>query len=121
ANHRFHRVVVVQRHPGLRLRAVPDGIAWPWAHLLRIVQPAVRGSAGAVFDGAAYRLADDLFRHDRDRGVDRRLHPAAVRPRDRGPARNHHRGRTGDGLRRRTEADRREHEMTTIAVSTDEA
>jgi putative MFS transporter len=88
---------------GLRLRAVPDGIAWPWAHLQRVVQPAVRRRAGAVFEGAAYRLADHLFRHDRDRSVDRRLHPAAVRPRDRGPARNRHRGRTGDGLKRRTE------------------
>ena len=64
-------------------------------------RPDLCRRAGAVSDDTAHRLADDLLRHDFRGGGDRRLHPVAVRPRDRGPARNRDRKRAGARLRRR--------------------
>src|SRR5262249_25665159 len=99
ADARLHGPSSLTRHSGLPIRAVPDRSAGPRAHLRRVVRAAVRRGAGAVFDGAAHRLGDDLLRHDfRGRG-DRRVHPAGLWPRDRRPARNRHRGSSGVGLK----------------------
>ncbi len=78
----------------------PTASARARADLRRVDRPAVRRRAGAVSDGAAYRLADDLLRHDPGRGGDRRLYPGAVRQGDRRPARNRDRRRAGARLRR---------------------
>jgi putative MFS transporter len=89
------------RHPGLPLRAVPDGAARARASLRRSVQPALRRRPGALSARTAYWLADDFLRHDFSGRGDRRLHPADLWPRDRRSARNRDRGRAGTRLTRR--------------------
>jgi len=98
-DHRLHRAFHRDRLPGLPFRTVPNGIAWPWTHLRRIGRAYLFWGDRTVFDGAAYRIPGDLFWHDHCSGHDRRVHPGAVRPRDRGSARNRYRGSAGARLR----------------------
>jgi putative MFS transporter len=89
------------RLPDLPVRAISDGAARARAYLRGISRPDFLGGAGAVPDGAACRLGDDLFRHDIGSRHDRRLHPTALRQRNRRPAGNRQRGCCSAGLTRR--------------------
>ena len=92
---RVHHALHRDRLPRLPRRAVPDRAARPRAYLWRVGRSHLLRGDRTVFDGAARRIAGDIFRHHPRPGHDRRLHPAAVRPRNRGPTRNRHRAHTG--------------------------
>ena len=71
------------RLPDLPRRTVPDGAARARTCLWRVDRAGLLRCAGSLPDGTAYRLADDIFRHDIGGRDDRRLHPAvcsAARP-----------------------------------------
>ena len=61
---RLHRAFHRDRLSGLPCRAVSDGTARPRAHLWRVGRADLFRGDGAVPDGAAYRIAGDLLRHD---------------------------------------------------------
>jgi len=113
---RLHRAVGRDRLPGLPLRAVPDCVARARTCLWRVDRAGLFRSAGALPDGTAHRLRDDIFRHDIGGGDDRRLHPAVVRPRDRRPAGNGDGRVSGASLRHARRHDRRDCAIDNIAI-----
>ncbi len=113
---RLHRAVGRDRLPGLPLRAVPDCVARARTCLWRVDRAGLFRSAGALPDGTAHRLRDDIFRHDIGGGDDRRLHPAVVRPRDRRPAGNGDGRVSGASLRHARRHDRRDCAIDNITI-----
>jgi len=62
-DHRLYRAIRLHRGARLPLRTVPDGAARPWAHFRRVVFTAFRWRPGAIPDGTAHTLADNLLRY----------------------------------------------------------